>query len=476
MDQPGRGRFLFALLLATSGLKLFAAWRFPGFLTGDDLEVVQAAAACAGRLTYRAWSLRSLFHPVALACPFVALGAGAGLTSPRALTVLAALPTILFSTLAVPLVVALARAWGWSERTARVAGFLYAVHGLSLGYGGTPYPRPIATCLVLAAFVAVARAKPGTRSLAVLAGGLVAAAFAVRWSEAVALAALLAWSAWDRKDPRTLAAILGGFLAGVLLFVGAFDARSSGAPFGTLREFWRIMQVQGLASSRPEPWFWYGKRILHWAGPASVLLVLAARRDRRLAASLGTALAVAALLSFSPAKSVRYTQLVIPFLCLAAALGWERLRDATREGRVLATVALIVAASLGLERALTLWRDKSAAAILAAGQIHALRPPVRGVALEQMWAYGESLYLGNEVTIRDIRPARPLEPEAVRRAAAGADAVGLYASDADAAVAEALASAGLRRCATFARLASPTVVLYLPESRPCPAGGAPAAD
>ena len=43
---------LLLLLVFTLALKLFLAWRFEGFLTGDDLEIVQTAAKYALGVRY----------------------------------------------------------------------------------------------------------------------------------------------------------------------------------------------------------------------------------------------------------------------------------------------------------------------------------------------------------------------------------------------------------------------------------------
>jgi hypothetical protein len=75
MDDAAAGKawrwFLPALLGSTAALKLFLAWRFPAFLTGDDVEIVETAAKYAIGLDYHPWAIRSLFHPLVLAFPFV---------------------------------------------------------------------------------------------------------------------------------------------------------------------------------------------------------------------------------------------------------------------------------------------------------------------------------------------------------------------------------------------------------------------
>ena len=69
---------------------------------------------------------------------------------------------------------------------------------------------------------------------------------------------------------------------------------------------------------------------------------------------------------------------------------------------------------------------KSMAAVTAARGI-ASQPGVRVVALSQAWAYGDRLYLGNGIDVRDL----PTPPRAgdLDGAAAGADRVALYRKD-----------------------------------------------
>jgi len=178
-DETRVGGFLPAILVSTSALKLSLAWLLPGFLTGDDVEVVETAARCASGLDYTPSAIRSLVHPLLLACPVVRLGLLAGLGGPRWITLLASLPTVAFSTAAIALLHRLARALGLTPSGARVATLLYALHWLPLGYGSTAFPRPISSCLLLASFLLLAETgeRPGAGALA--AGMLAAAATAV---------------------------------------------------------------------------------------------------------------------------------------------------------------------------------------------------------------------------------------------------------------------------------------------------------
>jgi hypothetical protein len=333
----------------TAAVKLCLAWAFPGFLSGDDLEIVATAAKYAVGLDYEPWRIRCLLHPLLLAFPVVKAGALAGLASPRWLTLLAAVPTAAFSTLGVWLAYRAARALDAPETTARVAAFLAATAWVPFAYGGTQYPRPISSALLIGAFVLLVRRGSSSRDAA-LAGVLAAAAFAVRWSEGMALVPLtaLAWArsreatsgghrgpreatsgghrsreatsgghrirreatsgghrtpreatSGGHRSPREATsgghrsrreatsgghrrgffgalALLAGFAAGALLFVGVFDALTWGAPFASLRAFLAFLRAPHDAFL-PRPFRWYLGLVLQWAGPVVVLLCSSAR-------------------------------------------------------------------------------------------------------------------------------------------------------------------------------------------------------
>jgi hypothetical protein len=458
--------FLPGLLILTSSLKLALAWTHPGFLTGDDFEIVAAGARQAAGFAYTPWEIRSMFHPFLLVAPLQRLGVLTGFASPRWLSFLAALPTVAFSTLGVWVLFHLARELSWSEPAARAAAFLYALHPLALTYGATQFPRPISTCLLLGAFLLVAR---GGSAGALGAGALVAAAAATRWSEGLMLLPLLGFSLWRNGRARTALQILGGFGAGFSVLAGLLDIWTRGQPFASFAAFLRLGRDPRLAGFRPRASIWYGTMVLQWAGPLLLALSALAWRDRRSRVPLSVALAAIVLFSFSPLKQMRYMQAAVPFLALPAALGWERLRGRAPWRRWAAAAIFPLAAGLGLERTLHTLDRKSQPAIDAAAALASLVPPPRVVALEQMWAYGEKLYLGSAVEIRDLAPRHPLEAGLVRTAVAGADAAAFYREDVDAAVERSLADAGMKPCGTFARGSSAAVVLYVAAPGPCPA-------
>lgn len=454
-------------LLSILSLKLLLAWRFHGYATGDDLEVLLTAAKYAWGLDYEPWGLRCLFYPLVFVWPVLKAAYLSGARDPALLSWLGTLPAAAVSTLSIALLYRLAKRWNCSEATARVAAFFYAFHWLSLGYGSMHYPRPISGACLLGAFLIVSRPRETSWSGAA-AGVLAAAAFAVRWSEGVVLVPLLAWTWWKHRDGRMMARILVGFALGALLFVGLTDALTWGKPFASLAEFFRVHAPENRPSYpvHDQPFYWYGKTVLRWAGPLFPLLLLPAWRDRRARAPLSILAAIVLLLSFFQLKQWRFLQSGIPYLALSAALGWERLRKSGGPGRLLAAGALVLSVPLALERTLTLLSDKSQSAVAAARYIAALRPAPRVIALEQGWAYGLRIYLGNGPAIREIPVSRPLDPETLRRHASGADAVALYSKDASPDVRQTLAQLGFRQAARFKRDTSKESVVYLSGSPP----------
>ncbi len=454
---------MLALLLATLAAKVVLAWRFDGYGTGDDLEIVETAAKYAAGLDYQPWSLRCLFHPLVLTWPVLRLGVLAGVTDPSVLSFLGAIPDVLFSTLGILLVHRLALAWRWPPGTAMAAAFLYAVHWLPFGYGATIFPRPISTAFLLGAFLLSSRA-PVSAARAAAAGVLVAAAFAVRWSEGAALVPLAAWIWWRDRDARTTAAIFGGFALGALVFVGLTDTLTWGTPFSSLIAYAREMRTVPPNPRTDGAWYEYAKDILRWAGPVCLLLLWPARRDRRIRLPLLSLVAIVVLLSCVRFKQTRYMQAAIPFLSLAAAVGWERLRETGTAGRRIAAASLLLAAALGLERSIALLKDKSQSATAAARAIARLSPAPRTVALEQAWAYGDRLLIGNGPEIRDFPPARPLDPAEVAKAAGPADVLALYTLDTSPPLLDAIARMRFRESARFHRDTSKEVILYLRES------------
>ena len=74
-EEEGAWRFFVpALAAATLAAKLVLAAAFPGFQSGDDLEIVEGAARAALRFPYVPWEIRSRLTPSSSRPRFCASG------------------------------------------------------------------------------------------------------------------------------------------------------------------------------------------------------------------------------------------------------------------------------------------------------------------------------------------------------------------------------------------------------------------
>jgi hypothetical protein len=461
-------RWLGGLLVGASLLRLWLGWHFFGFLTGDDVEIAEAGFRAIG-LRYAPWAIRNTLVSDALVGPWLAVLRGLGVIDRAALVWAASWPMVACATASIYLLFRLVAAWTGRPLTALAAAWLYGLHWIALGFGSATFPRPVSTTCVLAAALCVARAeRPAWRDLA--AGGCIALAFAVRYSEVIFLApvALLAaagLAGW-RAQCRVLLGVAAGFAAGALLFVGAYEALTWGRPFAALLAFARytLLEKQASALVVRQPCYWYLWRLPHWWCVAGLPLLAGSSRgrgERRLLWAWAFVLIPLAVLSYIHHKELRYLQGVVPFLCALAAAGAAALWQAGWRR----TAALLFALCLGWHLArLTFLTSKSMPAVLAARAL-AAEPRIATVAGVQLWALGDRLYLGNERALREL--PYPTRAADLPRLAPGADAVVLYTRDlrAQPDLAHALAALGFCPWRDFAFGGSAKAVSVL---RPCP--------
>jgi len=464
---------LAAITAAVAAAQIWMAYRYFGFMTGDDVEVLSEAFHRARGLNYTPWDIRSLFVPDVVVAPVVWLTRG---LSTRTTIFFASLPFVALSALTIVLVFRLALRW-CDERAALVAALLFATHWIPLGFGSTVYPRTLAAACVVAAALIVERWP-------FVAGMLVGVAFADRFSEIVFLAPLVITVILSRRHPGGLedgegppasnrATALPGFNAGVLrrpqplpghrqlrmtgllfcgclasilLTVGVYDWLTWGRPFSSIIKFAHLTLVAPDFASRVKyqaPW-WYFANLVRWCSPAMLPLLWFARRSR------AVWFIVIPLLAFSAIqhKELRYVQVMIPFLCIAAAIGFASMRDRT-------AVALVAVSMLWNLYGLRYFARKSQPAVMAAEWM-ASNPSIHSIAASQLWAFGDKLYLGDRMPMSDIGTP-PEHLDTVR-----ADAVAMYETDLDVpSRVEALHANGYAPVRTFRDGPSRAVVVFM---------------
>lgn len=459
------GRLLLALLAATTVVRLVLAWLCPGFVGGDDVEMLEAAFRSARGLDFVPWEIRNLLVPEVLVAPALRVAGFLGARDPSTLVLVGRLPFVVLASINVLLLFLLARRLRLDDQDALAAASLYALHWLPLGYGATTYPRTAAvTCLLGAALLACEEQARAWRMVG--AGSLVAVAFACRYSEAVFLlpVALLAAGTSPRRFVRAALLVVLGFGAGALVTVGVADWLTWGRPFASLMAFARYTLADGASSSRvaSQPPWWYLQRLPFWL-PLTLLpgLALTVRR-RRWWPLWGWVLLPLLALSAIHHKELRYLQGVLPPLMLLAAVGMGSLR---RRVRPVVSVTLAVASVLWGVLGLRFLTRTTGAAVEAAEHM-VTAGPGEAVVLSQAWAYGHRLVLGNAVGVRDV--ATPPSVGELAAALPGKAWVALYSSDlrADPSLATCLQGNGFEERGTFRWARGRAVTLWRSGAAP----------
>jgi hypothetical protein len=453
---------LAAIIAVSAAVQLWLAYRYYGFLTGDDVEVLSEAFRRARGLAYTPWDVRNLFIPDVVVAPVVWLSRG---VSTRTTIFFASLPFIALSSLTIWLVYRLALRW-CDERAALVAALLFAAHWIPLSFGSTVYPRTLAAACVVAAAL-IADRWPFA------AGLLIGVAFADRFSEIVFLAPLLVMATKHRQEclchigrsrecphvaqtllsvlwMQALKVILGATVA-IAITVGLYDWLTWGTPFSSAIKFAHLTLMEPDFASRVKyqaPW-WYIANIVRWCSPALLPLLWYARRSRVIW------FIVIPLIAFSAIKhkELRYLQVMIPFLCIAAAIGFVSMRN-----RRIA-VALVAISMLWDLHGLRYLARKSQPAVMAAQWI-AANPSIHSIAASQLWSYGDKLYLGDKMAMSDVGTP----PEHLSEVTA--DAVALYETDLDVpSRVDALRVNGYRPARTFRDDPARAVVVFMKRTR-----------
>jgi GPI mannosyltransferase 3 len=453
------GRLLLALLISTTLARLTLAWLCPGFVGGDDVEMLEAAFRSARGLDFAPWEIRNLLVPVVLVAPALRVAGLLGAHDPASLVLVGRLPFVALASLNVLLLFLLARRLRLAENQSLAAAGLYALHWLPLGYGATTYPRTVAVaCLLGAALLVCEEHVRPWRLLG--AGSLVAVAFACRYSEVIYLlpVALLAATANPRRPLRPALLVVLGFGAGALVTVGIVDWLTWGQPFCSLASFARYTLAEGASSSRlvSQPPWWYLQRLPFWL-PLTLLPGLALTMRRRQWWPLWAWVLLPLLaLSAIHHKELRYLQGVLPPLMLLAVAGLSSLRRLVRPAVVVTlSVASILWGVLGL-RFLT----RTTGAAVEAAQHMVAAGTGETIVLSQAWAYGHRLLFGNGVGVRDV--ATPPSVGELAMAIPGAGWVALYSSDlrANQALATLLRESGFEETGRFTWVRSRAVVVW----------------
>lgn len=458
-------RAVWLFLAVSLGIRLWLAAHFFGFLTGDDVEILEAGLRSVLHLTFVPWEIRNTLLPALLVAPMGILGKGLGIGSPMQLAWLSTVPFALLSTVNISLTYRLVLAVGGEKAAALLGSFLLGIHWLAVGYGSTVYPRTAATTCILVAAVWAARPSQ-TPATCLGAGALSALAFSLRYSEVIFLLPLILLASREGSPGKRLrsAAVAGaGFVLGTLLFVGLADLVEWGAPFASLKAFFEYTLVERRASALVvnQPVYWYLWRAHRWIPPAAVVGLWYFRRARVPSALTVFVVVPLVALSLIHHKELRYLQGILPFAC---AIGGICLAGWWRDGGRKVVVALLVLTMGWSVVNIRFLEKKSMAAVQAAQYLASSRTAYRRIAIQQPWAYGDQLFFPAAVGVMEL--PMDLRAESISKDVDGLEAVALYSDLVTVGISEALASAGFCPDRRFAWGRSRQVSLFVACPQP----------
>jgi hypothetical protein len=400
--------YLAALIALATAVKLANAYAYPGFFSGDDVEVHEMTFASLFGYDWHAWNLRSSFYPFVFIRPVQSLLVLCGIESTEVLVLAGRCVVALVSSIGIWLTYRLTRVLA-GPAYGLFAAALFAIHRLHVTFGGSELPRPVSTVFVLGACLLLY--ERGSLRTSIAGGALLGIGASLRYSELVFIVPAVFDLALRRRYLQLCACVMT-FAVVMSACVAAADALYWGDPLFSLENAFRYTVVDRLSSRGYEPPFHYITSMTQWTSLPVFVCAIVGCFGRSRPVALWWVLPLA-ILSALPHKEARYLVPILPFYCIGAALGCGRLARTIVNGysvhwRIPAQWAafwFLVLFSSALVFEVGGWRfRKSSDGIVAAR--HVANVGCSGtVAFEQSWRGGGRLYL-RPCDVRDIDPER----------------------------------------------------------------------
>jgi len=418
---------LILFFLLSSGF-IFRFWltiKYPGFLTGDDVEIIERAFSSAGIIDFHPWNIRNLFLSDILISPFLIIACKLGVTSRSILVLLVHIPFIILGTVNSLLVFKISSLIFKNIQSGLVACLIYSCHPTTILYGSSVYPRLIGTTCILGAFFLLTKSYKVKHAL--LAGIIMALAFTFRYSEIIFLPPVLfyAWLRW--KNNKQLLICITSFAVTALITLGLYDFMTWQSPFFSIREFISYTLIQKAASSAvaAQPALFYLRTIFEWIPVFLFIFIIIGLVDKKTYSIWSMVLFPLLILSYIHHKEIRYLQAIIPFICIiGSAIAGMQIR---KTGRVIYFAAVCVLCIGAIKTGNRYLQRKSVCAVEIAKQI-AEDPEMKTVALPQLWAFGDLLYFPSSIKLHEINSLQAIDFD---NAVKSADAIAIYSKDSD---------------------------------------------
>ena len=305
--------------------KMFTAYHFYGFFSGDDVEIHEMTFSLLFNWGTKAWDLRSPFFPMIFIYPIQATLHSLGVNDPFFLIFAGRLVVVLFSVLNLYLVFRIAVRLFNSIPVGLFSMFFLALSKLHTTMGSSELPRTIASTFILISLLLLLK-KKNHKIFVPLAGVALAVGASIRFGEVIFIAAAFLYLILHKRM-RHAVLIVAVFGSAFVLINYISDVLYWGEPFFSLKNIVDYTLIKKESTRGFQPFFYYLLSIGLWSNFFSFGLLLYSLRQNTQKIWLWVATPLL-FLSLLPHKEPRYLLPIIPFFCIMVGLGaWGLLKN-----------------------------------------------------------------------------------------------------------------------------------------------------
>ena len=384
-------------------IRLSVAWFYPGFFSGDDVEILEFVFSRIDGRKYQFWDLRNPFYPTIFVLPAVKFAQIIGVRDPNHLVFAGRTAVTLWSLIAIGAAYGIGRTIFRSQGAGLVTAFLVAFSGLSTRFSASVLPRAVAGSLLLTSVYFLLEGQSTRREI--LAGFALGVAASLRFSETAAVLAAVVVLILERRGGAALrVAFVGVFTMAVAL--GIADWWFRGDPFHSSMAIFQYTVLERGSSRGTQPWYEYLPLMVESASLMAVALASTTWGWKARRPLIAWFLVPVFLLSLLPHKEIRYLVPYNPILMVLAGVGLLRLArcviNSRTQTRWRTAVILAIAVPGMLLHQADLMRFRRSAGAVACARRVASSIDCGVVAFEQSWQAGGSIFLPPKVRMLDI--------------------------------------------------------------------------
>lgn len=298
-------------------IKIFNAYHYYGFFSGDDVEVHEMTFAHLFDWDTKAWNLRSPFFPMVFIFPLQAALYALGVYDPFYLIFAGRMIIVLFSLVNLYLVFIIASRLFKSKSVGLLSLLFFALNKLHTTMGSSELPRTVASTFILLSFWFLLSEK-NQRIFLPLASVSLAIGASIRFGEAVFVVPAFIYLVFHKRlRQAVLLAVF--FLTSFAVINFISDQLYWGQPFFSLKNIVDYTIVKGQSTRGYQSFLYYLIGLGLWTNYFSFGLMLLSLRQNLNKIWIWVAAPIL-ILSFLPHKEPRYLLPLIPFFCIMVGL------------------------------------------------------------------------------------------------------------------------------------------------------------